>query len=220
MQSLAGSGLSGRVARLADEFRGQNALARASGLSPASINGLINGDSDPRMSTLFAIANAAGRSVSWLLTGEGDDADEGLPLTAWEIVPRLREAASAGPGTIVDTADVEGPPIALSKRFMRELGLQPGFVFVTRAAGNSMFPAIRDGDMVIVSTVPGPIVDLAIHAFAYGQAITIKRARFQRDGSLILSSDNGPALNLVDEVVPADDLDSLTRLGRVVYPRG
>ena len=61
-----------RVGIVADRVGGQAELSRRTGISTVSINSYIKGDSDPSRERLISMADAAGVSLFWFATGEGE----------------------------------------------------------------------------------------------------------------------------------------------------
>ncbi len=62
----------------------RKAFAEAAGISQTSLSGYINGESEPRVSAVIAIAKTARVNLQWLATGEGSpgrDVDVTEPLT-------------------------------------------------------------------------------------------------------------------------------------------
>ncbi|MBT9292693.1 helix-turn-helix domain-containing protein [Prosthecodimorpha staleyi] len=56
---------------LADSKQSERAFARAIGLSPGGLRGLLHEGKGPTLETVLQIASACGVSVLWLSTGEG-----------------------------------------------------------------------------------------------------------------------------------------------------
>src|SRR5579871_1013082 len=89
-------------------------LARATGVSPSAFRKWIRGEAEPSRERLISLAEAAGVSTGWLVSGEGPEprlrevpgpGHEGPLLTngravdlrSFTLLPRRPEAAAAGP---------------------------------------------------------------------------------------------------------------------------
>src|SRR5208282_1911807 len=66
------SGFSVRLRKLATFVGGPKQLSERSGLSRAVIGKYLSGKSDPSRERLVKLADAAGISIRWLATGEGE----------------------------------------------------------------------------------------------------------------------------------------------------
>ena len=61
-----------RMAKILDIFNGNvSELARQAGIAPPSAQRWIDGESDPKMSNLLRLADAANVNLLWLATGQG-----------------------------------------------------------------------------------------------------------------------------------------------------
>lgn len=130
----------------------------------------------------------------------------------WIDVPRLALGASAGPGALggdelpVDT-------LRFSARWLREQGLDAGQLSAIRVAGDSMEPALRDGDEILVDRTPRPVRE-GIHVVRLGDALLVKRLDLGRPGVIALVSDN-PAYRALE--LPPGEIEVI---GRVVWKGG
>ena len=63
--------LPGRLRDCAKRVGGATKLSRITGVRPRTLQNYLDGKREPRVSTLVAVAKAAGVEVTWLATGEG-----------------------------------------------------------------------------------------------------------------------------------------------------
>ena len=121
-------------------------------------------------------------------------------------LPRLDVAASAGPGSNVDTEVELGAdylPAALASR----LGLRSGSII--RVRGTSMEPGLVNGDQIVVDAAQRtPTAQGAIFVIRVEGAVMVKRVHRNR-GRLIAVSDNPAA-----PPVPDGEIEVI---GRVVW---
>ena len=130
----------------------------------------------------------------------------------WVDIRRLSIQASAGPGAAVDGEDAIGS-FRFSLRWLREQGLQAARLSAIAVQGDSMEPALRDGDEILVEQAQRPLRD-GIHVVRVDGVLLVKRLELRRSGHITLLSDNGayPAIER-----PAREVEVI---GRVVWKGG
>ncbi|MDE2404518.1 MAG: S24 family peptidase [Sphingomonadales bacterium] len=131
----------------------------------------------------------------------------------WAAIPRLAVAASAGPGALAGGEGACGT-LRFSTAWLREQGLDPARLSAIVVSGDSMEPALRDGDEILVDTAPAAPASRGIHVVRVEDAVLVKRLEPRAAGRLALVSDN-PAY-------PPRELaaDAVTVVGRVVWKGG
>jgi phage repressor protein C with HTH and peptisase S24 domain len=132
--------------------------------------------------------------------------------TDWVDVPRLALGASAGPGALAADERAIGA-FRFSRRWLRQHGLDPRMLSAILVDGDSMEPALRDGDEILVDATPRPLRD-GIHVVRAGGALLVKRLETGRPGLIVLKSDN-PAYDAIE--LPPRDVEVV---GRVVWKGG
>jgi len=135
----------------------------------------------------------------------GDDNPDNVSLQEWDV------AYGMGGGTYMDLP-VTGTLHTFSRSWLRNFThAPPEKIFLARGTGDSMFPTILDGDIVVIDTSEREIrVGDKIWAVVYGTTGYIKRIRPMPDGSVKMLSDN-------QNVPPETAYDGeLSVVGRVV----
>ena len=204
-----------------------NAFARKAGLSASSVHRVLHGG-EPSLTTVLRIAQAAGVSPVWMMTGEvaleGPNEPEagalptGFSETAaaygavdLSVVPVDTLDVSEGSGTHIESRNL--PPFGKTRfprRILHGLGVHPEDVCLTALRGVSMEPTIQDGAIVLMDRADTQIADGRIYAFTLNNLLQIKRLRFHRC-DLIMFCDN---THLFPEEVLAED-DDFRVFGRV-----
>jgi len=196
----------------------QAGLARKIGVAQATIAKLALGERGGSR-FLHEIARELGTTPSYL-TGQTDDPAEGaLPRPTPELLSEQLDVVQVaqidltfgmGGGAIYD-APVEAETMSFSRNWIRQFtSAPPEQLFFARGAGDSMFPTIGDGDVVLIDgSQKAPTMADQIWAIAqYGHGM-IKRLRPTAEGYKILSDNpNVPA------DVAADG--SMAIVGRVI----
>lgn len=211
MLLVADQGFTARISALVEQAGGQNAFARLVGMSQSGVARLVKGG-EPTLSTLKLIANATGRTLSWVATGD-EVASGGNEIGIAE-VPILDVTASAGPGTEVgDEAVIGVIPFPLA--ILRSLGVTPAKVRAFLARGESMYPTIRDNALVLVDTGNRSLTDGLVYALRGPDGLRLKRIQRAVDGSVNLISDNS-SLYPAERVSEAD-ADRIRAVGRAFW---
>jgi len=208
-------------------------LAKACGISRASVNAWVNGKTDSIDGKyLTTAAYYLGVSAHWLSTGEGPmlpgSGGPSLAISAASLapapvpgapaisVPLLANAGSMGPGTEIQHDDVLVGHIALSEQWVarRLKPTSPTALRFIHAYGDSMHPTFEDGDVLLVDTgMRDPKAIDGVYVMAANDRVYIKRVRQRMDGVVEISSDN-PTVKTVDVLNGDHRIDIL---GRVVW---
>ncbi len=237
-RKLADETLHLRIGEAVDKIGATKAAADAVGASPETVNRWRTGTTNPSFANVVALCRAANFYVEWMATGEGPrdiqpeyaissgrtkEEHVGSALRQGAILdeasedaialPRLTIDGSAGYGLIPTREEIEDY-LSVSRRYLREVGINPQSAHVLRLSGHSMAPTLLDKDLVIVDTSQNRVRDEEIYALAYGDAVLIKRIRPQLDGGLKVISDNKGG-HYEDAIVPAAERHQVRIVGRV-----
>ncbi|WP_308719228.1 S24 family peptidase [Komagataeibacter xylinus] len=206
---------------------GNKHVSALSGVPNGSINHYLTGRS---MSAEAAsrIARACGVSLDWLLLGdEVSHARSEVSICGLEPSDDLTHidyynvAASAGFGLCADEAE-KPEKVAISKRFLRQdLGLEPNRAIMLETRGDSMEPALRAGDLLVVDTRQQHILD-GVHVLVVNGGLLVKRVSAEPDGKVRIASDNPlypPFFTDISRVRwgKPDGDNTITVIGRVAY---
>ncbi|MGE0256871.1 MAG: helix-turn-helix transcriptional regulator [Alphaproteobacteria bacterium] len=127
-------------------------------------------------------------------------------------VPRYDIRASAGPGAWLDQERVLDHMAFRADWVRRTLGADPRRLALIAAIGDSMEPAIRAGDLLLVDTAVDRIVDDAIYVIAVDSTLMVKRIQRFLDGAVTIKSDS-PAYD--PQHLPPERAAGLHVAGRV-----
>lgn len=145
------------------------------------------------------------------------DKPEDLPEGQYVFVRRMRVRLSAGNGHLIFDEE-EGEPLAFTTRWIKSRGLSSAHLVVVTAAGDSMEPTIRDGNLILIDRAQTTMQEGHVFAIRYGDELRVKRLYARYDGGLILRSDNRS--KYPDQEIPAPDLRHIDIVGRVVWSAG
>lgn len=208
-----------RITQLVKEHAGGDnaAFGELCGASPETVRLWTIDKSKPSMDKLALISRACKVSLDWLILGDTPNSLDSPNILVhsegFSVIPRYDVRASAGPGAVVASGDLDGAGfMAFRTEWLRRLGINPQRAEVILAVGDSMEPTIHDGDVILVDRSIDKVVDNGIYVVTLGNLVLVKRVQTRRDGSAVLKSDNQ---RYDDEVVPAHELPDLKIEGRV-----
>lgn len=208
----------------------QEAFAALGGASKPSQVRYENGERSPDGVYLSAVA-AHGADVLYILTGTRSAASQpGLMIQSMTQtladpdeflqVPVLDVALAAGDGRHNYGEEVIAH-LAFRKDWLRGIGVSPSAAVIARAEGESMYPTIRDGDLVLIDRgraeppakvrEPNDHRPAPIYALLDGDGSRVKRLELAAPGVLALASDN-PSHQTEYRPVPAVSI-----IGRVMW---
>ncbi len=217
--------------RLQDMKRSQEWLAQEVGCSQTAISKLLRGQSE-RSKFLPDIAKVLGVNTSWLVFGlekeksnlvTQSSAVKTVSVIAWDhpeelghdkiVIPRYRIACSAGNGKIHFEIQEYAQGEAFRRAWFTDRQINPEHCAIATVEGDSMSPALEDGDSVMIDRDAIIIIDRRVYAFCLDDEIFIKRL-FKAGDNIVVRSDNSkyPEFN-----VPNDRLEIL---GRVIWKSG
>lgn len=220
---------SSRVDWIVERVGGAGELAKRSGLTRRVIDRYRTEGSEPTRRSLLALAQAAGVEIAWLAAGEGAREKTGRksppvfaretpgPGAGYVALPRYDVRAAAGAGEVVQTEEVVDWIHFQQEWLRRTLGVNPQRLVIIEAVGDSMFPTISSGDLLLVDVSEPKLRGEAVYVIADQDALVVKRVIMPGDGSLVLSSDNERYGKMEIE---RDELERVRIVGRVVWTGG
>ncbi|MDX9862586.1 MAG: S24 family peptidase [Rhodospirillales bacterium] len=195
-----------------------SAFALKCGLKEGSVRQYLSG-SIPGLDKAAQIAAAMGVPLDWLARGEGPvRIQAGKPTVpaplaeGFVMVPRYNVEASAGHGVLNGHEHVVDY-MAFREDFVRRvLRAEPGNLALINAVGDSMEPAIRAGDLLLIDRGIDRIMDDAIYILGMGDELVVKRVQRFFDGGLSIKSDN---VTYREQTIAPADTPQLRVAGRV-----
>ncbi len=187
-----------------------SALSRLVGRNPAYIQQFIKRGSPKNLPERERSILARYYGVDPQLLGAPEEA--GGKRDSLKLVPKLAVGASAGAGALADGEALAGK-VGFDKQWLRKLGVEPRNVSLIRVDGDSMQPALNDGDDIMVDKGAAlkPLRD-GIHVIRIDGVLMVKRLARAPGGRLSVLSDN-PAYPSWPDRDPAE----VQVVGRVVW---
>ena len=186
-------------------FFNQQALADASGIPQPTISRILKNSAkkSPSGNTIKLLADACGVSFQWLYEGTGPMERQGsgglsgvIKVAAGEAeaqfvgVKMLKRQIFLGlDGSDADWEYEDEVPISLPVEWLRDKRLSASDLFAFRASGQSMYPTIRDGALIVATRADVQPVDSKLYAVNHNGRPVVKR--MEREAGLwYLASDN------------------------------
>ncbi|WP_142849225.1 helix-turn-helix transcriptional regulator [Telmatospirillum sp. J64-1] len=193
------------------------ALAEQSGLSLDSILDLPKGTdlavvSQTEEAAPFPSKRAGGASSGIRTYYSADELGDEFVL-----VPRYDVKAAAGYGAVIHSEQIVDHLAFKAEWVRRQLRVNPEYLLLIEAMGDSMEDTISDGDLLLVNTQEPRIKDNAIYAISVNGDLIVKRVQRRLDGTIMVMSDN-PRYR--PEEVPPHTADQLRVIGQVVWHGG
>ena len=132
------------------------------------------------------------------------------------MLPHRPKTAAAGSGK--PEPEVPAEFIAFRRDWIRGVfDLDPKQVLLISAAGDSMEPGIRDGDLLLVDTRQAAFSEFGIYVFEARGERLVKRVQRKFDGTLYVISDNTV---YQPEVISSELATEIRVIGKVVWRGG
>lgn len=212
-------GLGERLGQLVSMYESQKEAAASIGRAPETLQNWKKGRM-PFFGDVARMAREKGVRLDWLATGDGpvmSNEREAALDAEYAFIPRYEVRAGAGFGQPVLSEEVQGF-LAFRQDWIRQrLRRNPANLVVIEAFGDSMYPTISDGDVMLVDISEDRVRGSAIYVVGAGNEAVVKRVELRLDGSLLVKSDN-PSYEPI--ILPRDDTDELRVIGKVVWTGG
>lgn len=187
-----------------------SALSRLVGRNPAYIQQFIKRGSPKNLPERERSILARYYGVEPQLLGAPEEV--GGRRDSLKLVPKLAVGASAGAGALADGEALAGK-VGFDEQWLRKLGVEPRNVSLIRVDGDSMQPALNDGDDIMVDKGAAlkPLRD-GIHVIRIDGVLMVKRLAPAPGGRLSVLSDNPAYPSWLDR-----DPAEVQVVGRVVW---
>lgn len=212
--------LAGRI-RVAMGDESQRSFASRIGVGHATLRQYLLGQTEPSWSTLLAIAEVSGLSISWLMTGIGSAPQEPAARHSDEDmieIARYPVAASAGCGEQIFE---DAPPKVwrVPREMLRGYSGNYSMLASTDVRGDSMVPTLEDGDPIIFDRSIRAVDQDGVFVITIDNELFVKRMRKlptpQGRVAITLLSDNPD----YDAITLDHDAQNYLRIhGRVIWP--
>lgn len=205
-----------RLATAINDAGGPKAVSDRVQIPLKTVYNFRNGTNASVAVTLAKLAQACGLSLDRLVSGAGAAiSGTQMPDQAAVVqIPILNVVASAGGGSNNDGPEIVDH-LPFSTAVLRKLGINPLAVRALRSRGDSMWPTIPDGVLILMNTAATDLVSGEIYVLHAPDGLVVKRVQRQMDGALLLISDNKDLYDV--ERVPPHEVERLTVVGHAFW---
>lgn len=226
----------------------QTELATLVGVSKTTITFWLNGTNKLKADNLLALAKALRCSARWLATGEGVPVptsdgkislekpwldlagvdgvlnktdDDSVPSDdAYALIPQYTAKGSSGNGYLNDHVEIRGG-LAFKRDWLKRMGLKPDNLRVAYNDGESNWPTLSDGEVVLVDVKAAEPVNGKMFAMLDPDGEMIFK-RLMRDmaGGWMIRSDNPDKTRYPDMPISDEGMRGVEIIGRIVWRGG
>lgn len=183
-----------------------SSFAKRSDMSINTLKRYLDGERYPTLNTLNQIASALDLDDFWFAT-------DGITQNAPTKIPHYNVNASAGSGLVaVDSSDDFA--ISINPEILIEYDLPTSDVFSMLVSGDSMEPALFDGDTILVNRVSSPLVIEGVCVIRIQDQVFVKRIQFNKfSGYMQVDSDSSFYRTYT---ITGEDLNEVEIIGKVI----
>jgi phage repressor protein C with HTH and peptisase S24 domain len=195
----------------------QEEMAATLGVNKTRIVSLEN-DKAKKLSNeeIDKLVNQLNINVSWLITGVGAMRVYEASLDAnkdFVYIPMLNDVqAAAGIGATVPDVEIVDSHLAFRRNWIKEQGISAKDASVIHVVGDSMFPTLTNGDVLLVDRSQRRLIIDKIYVFREEEGIMVKRFKSRSGNLLTLASDNQ---SIPDRTLDLEQNNDI--IGRVVW---
>jgi len=214
----------------------QAALAKKASVSQAAISKIENNDTD-NSKYIAQVAKALNTTSDFLIYGDqyikqqsgslkdfvivgGENSGEAPSPEEYILVPQFDIYGSCGSGTVIDSVEVKGG-LVFGRQWLREQGLPtPDDLRVIYAKGESMYPFIEDGQVLLVN--PHDVIPKSnkVYFLCIDEQYYVKRL-INMVTHWVIRSDNPDKVQFPDIQLSLEDLkDKVEIEGRICWKGG
>lgn len=200
-----------RIRELEKRFKNRQAAAEAVGRSRSTFQDWGNGERDPSFVGMARLAQATNTSLDEIAFGL-----KPVKLTDDQTVdiPRLSQILVGEPGNWLDGQNIAGY-VPFDRRSIYEtLGdINPENLAITTVFGDSMHPTITSDDILFIDLSVTQILDNALYAMQWDDALVVKRIQRRPEGATIISDNK----NYENQVIDPEKVEKLNIIGVIKW---
>jgi len=205
----------------------QRELAKLLGISEPTMNHYETGKRAPSAILLGAMVTLLKCDPGWLLTGNEPAASaptthdtpfeptNGDDMAQHFIFVAQYDLKIAETGVTIQSSQIVDHLAFKRDWVISDLKIDPSRLMLVSAAGDSMEPTVRTGDLLLVDRSPTIPLEDGIYLIQIEQNLSVKRLERRLDGSVTIRGDNPKASR--EELIPKKELARLKNIGKVVW---
>lgn len=171
-----------RLQKLAKSFGSQKEIAQLTGIKQSSLSQILSKGGDVTLSRIASICSAIGASLQFIMSGEPEQKSD-----EFAFLPFYKDVSlSAGDGSAVPDIEQETEILPFPAALLQKLTQSPENVTAITVRGDSMAPALRNGDFVLIDSSAAGHID-GIYALRINGELMVKRVQWQPHKAIIVS---------------------------------
>ena len=200
-------------------------IAALCDVRPSAVSQWISGEIKTlKAGHVFALQEATGYRAEWIVLGKGPEREEeeaGSPRSDdYSLIPQFTARGASGRGYLNDHVEVKGG-LAFKKDWLRRIGLKDGRLSVFYNSGDSNWPTLSDGEVLLLDESQNEPRNGNMYALLTSDGeIIIKRLIRDITGGWIIRSDNQDKTRYPDQPVSDEGMNAVQVIGRVVWRGG
>jgi len=207
-------------------------IAEECGVSPSAVTQWLTGESKSlRPESIFALAKATGFSARWLALGDGPErTDEPAAGSSEEqrspseddyaLIPQYTAKGSSGNGYLNDHVEIKGG-LAFKRDWLCRMGLKPDNLRVAYNHGDSNWPTLTDGEVVLLDVAAVEPANGKMFALLDPDGeVIFKRLIRDITGGWLIRSDNDNKTRYPDMPISDEGIRGVEIIGRIVWRGG
>ena len=208
-----------RLKQVIKQYGNVNSLAKAAGLSETAVRKWRDGISEPTRGRLILLAQAAGVSVEWLVTGQGSmqlklDREINDQNDREQILIHSRKHISPLPTIISDLREIDE---ALSP--IDEQSIDSDSAKIYPISSKNMEPALYPGDLCVLDKKDIELPDISdgVYVLNIDGAVVIRRMQRMPNNQVSVTSDNSNFAAANSVVNLSNPPSNFSVVGEVIY---
>lgn len=209
-----------RCLQMVDVAGGISKAANLADVSMPTIRRWLDGEVEPRLSSLANLASALNVSLDWVYFGEESNeikpeiilSKDAKLCSDFEFIKGYNVQASAGHG-VLNNNEEPTRYLAFRKKWLRFKNLSPNNLVIIFVKGDSMQPTIYDNDTILINLAQKNLIDGFIYVLRQGEDLLVKRIQKLPNGVRLISDNK-----FYDKVdILGSELESFEIIGQVVH---
>lgn len=200
-----------RIRKLENKFKNRQAASEAAGCSKSTLQEWGNGARDPSFMGMARFAQATNTSLDEIAFGI-----KPVQLSDSQIVdiPRLSQILVCEPGNWLGMQNIAGY-VPFDRRSIYETmgDINPKDLAIATVFGDSMHPTITSDDILFIDLSITQILDNALYAMQWDDALVVKRIQRRPEGVTIISDNK----NYENQVIDPQKVEKLNIIGVIKW---
>ncbi|MFY9350095.1 MAG: S24 family peptidase [Sphingobium sp.] len=204
-----------RLKAAVKRYGSQGHVAELSQISRQSLVDILGGRAVPTVGTLARLCDVLALTDSEILGDARGPSDAAPDLDAMAFVPLHDVVVSAGSGAMAMEAGQSAESLGFPTAWLRGRFGDPSKLRIVHVKGDSMAPALGDGDMVMINLGRRDPID-GVFVLRLHEQLMVKRVHFPSARRVLVTSDNRD-YDRFDRMIDLEKGEDFELIGRAVW---